>query len=371
MFLKRLSLQNFRNIKELTLDIDSNCIIIWGRNGQGKTNILEAIGMLSDGKSFRTRSIGQLIRNGHDRSIIDAKVVRGSDMENIRIVLDREQGKTIYINGIKIVDPYRFFGRISFVILSPSDISLVDGSPAMRRNFLDRGIFTKSPIYLTLYLDYYKIVKHRNRLLKDTEDLNTIRDQLETWDAQMVDKGIQLIKQRREFIKVLASVSPRILGEITEDAERLELIYKSNLGNVLPEDDEKLSRLFNAQLASNIEKEFKQGSTSTGPHRDNMAILLDGLPLREYGSLGQKRSAVIALHLARMADYYDCKGSYPILLLDDIELDLKRSQSYLDFILGSYKDTQIFLTTTDRSKFTPSNLAYQGFEIENGRIQGE
>ncbi|NLM04011.1 MAG: DNA replication/repair protein RecF [Clostridiales bacterium] len=364
MIVEEIKLINYRNYQELQLEFHPKLNILIGENAQGKTNLLEAIYLCAIGKSFRTNSDNELIQINKKRAYIKSKVKKINKDTDIEILLDKESRKNIKVNNLLLERYGDLLGNLNVVLFSPEDLKIVKEGPGERRRFIDNEISQMIPRYYYTLNQYNRILQQRNKILKNFrgQDLD-----LEVWDEQLAKYAAPIIIYRRNFIKRIAILARLMHRKITEGLENLEVQYDSS---VRLNDDDKID-----DVKINILKELKEvkstelrrGSTVIGPHRDDLIFKINGLDVRDYGSQGQQRTAVLSLKLAELELMKGEIGEYPILLLDDVmsELDINR-QNYL---IKSLKNIQTFITTTMMDSLNlKENQQYKVFNISQGKI---
>lgn len=335
MLIKELELNRFRNYESQRLEFDEGINIIYGDNGEGKTNIIEAIYLMSLGRSFRTSKDKEMINLNADTSYIKALVESSSRKFKIEYRLNRVTKKAIKINGVPIEKLTELLGIVNVVIFSPEDLKLVKEGPKERRAFIDREISQIRPKYYQLLNSYHKNLIQRNNLLKE---FNIDKVLLDVYDYNLSEIGYQIIKYREEFLEEIAKIAYENHYKISSEKEELKIGYEKN---ILVGTQEEYYNI----LKENQTKDIYKKTTSFGIHKDDIDIKINGIDLRSYGSQGQKRSAAISLKLSEIELIYKLKGEYPIVLLDDIfsELDPMRQNMLLD----TFKKTQTFVTAAE------------------------
>ena len=353
MYIEKIKLINFRNYKQLDLNLNKNINIIYGNNAQGKTNILESIFLCSFGKSFRTSKEKEMIKFNESNSIVEIFYQKKDRDGKIKIEIgDRKQ---IYLNGIKIKKLSELLGNINIVIFTPDDINILKDGPANRRRFLDMMIGQLRPNYVYNLNMYLKTIEQRNNYLRQIKEENKPEEMLEIWDEKLADYGEKIFNYRNEFIEKISEKINKIHGEITENKEKLKIDYISNC-----EDKENYLKLLKERRKLDIIKGF----TTKGVHRDDFMIYINDKEVNIYGSQGQNRTVILSLKLSELNVVYEEIGEYPILLLDDFmsELDEERRKNFLNNI----KDTQVILTGTE--KIDLPNLEYNLYNIKKGEV---
>lgn len=357
MYICKLLLKNFRNIKNLNIELSKGINIFYGNNAQGKTNILEAIYFSSIGRSHRTHIDKELINFDEKNAYIQILVKNKEIKEKIDIHIRKDNKKGIAINNIPIKKLGELFGILHIVMFSPEDLQLVKSGPSERRKFMDIELCQISNIYYYNIQQYYKILKQRNNLLKSIQKNNKMKDSIFIWDEQLIEYGTKVIKYRKKFIENVKIYSSNIHKKITNNIEDLDIIYKLNVS----EDD------FYNKLTKNIEKDIFYGTTSFGPHKDDIIFLVNGIDVREYGSQGQQRSVSLSTKLSQIEIIKDERGTNPILLLDDVLSELDENRQ--NFLIESIKDIQTVITCTGtenilKNLFEKVNI----YNVKNGIV---
>ena len=358
MKIKQLKLKNYRNYESLELKLDDLTNIFYGDNAQGKTNILEAIYLCGTTKSHRGTKDKDLIKFGEEESHIEAIVEKNSVPFKIDIHLKKNSPKGIAINKIPIKKASELFGIINIVFFSPEDLNIIKNGPAERRRFIDLELAQLDKVYLNDLSNYNRIINQRNKLLKDCYNQKELLDTLDIWDIQLVHYGQKIIDRRNKFIIQLNEIIEKVHKQLTGNKESIKIEYEPSIGNLSLEES----------LKKNREKDIKFKSTSVGPHRDDICIMVNEIDIRKFGSQGQQRTAALSLKLAEIELVKITTGDTPILLLDDVlsELD-KNRQNYL---LDSIKDIQTLITCTGLDDFVNNRFSINKIvHVEKGQIK--
>lgn len=334
MFIKNISVMSFRNIKDMTIDFGKGINIFYGDNAQGKTNLLEAVYICSTGRSQRTRTESQLVKFGYDQAHIRTFVMRENSYDRIDVHIKKDERKGMAVNGIPIKKMAEFFGNLTAVIFSPEDLRLVKGGPAERRRFMDMELCQLSRLYCHDLQNYYKILKQRNNLLKTLYSDKSAEDTLDIWDSQLAACGERITERRRAFAGRLCGISREIHSGITDGREALSVEYRPNCEEGSMEERLKYHR----------QRDIAIGSTSCGPHKDDMLFFIDGNDTKFYGSQGQQRTASLSAKLAEIELIKSETGEDPVLLLDDVLSELDESRQY--YLMENIGNLQTFITCT-------------------------
>ncbi len=358
MIIKQMYLKQFRNYKEIVIDFDEKMNIIHGDNAQGKTNILEAIYLCATSKSHRTHIFRELIQMGCDEGHITLKVEKDQEIFTVDVHLLKSNKKQIAMNKLPIKKIDELLGHIHVIMFSPEDLSLIKSGPKARRRFIDLELSQFDSTYYKYLHQYHHLLKQRNALLKQCQKGKNreLKDQLNIWNLQFIEYGSKIIHYREKFIQDLNRIYQKRHYDISGQKEKIQLVYEKNTS--IDEFEEKLSGM--------TERDIRFGSTTVGPHRDDLLFELDGVDLRKYGSQGQQRTAALSLKLSEIDLVIEQKNIYPILLLDDVlsELDAHR-QVYL---MEHLSDIQTFITCTGVEDFIKKNKQHKSFfHIKSGR----
>ncbi|GAX88720.1 DNA replication/repair protein RecF [Effusibacillus lacus] len=346
MILQSLELKDFRNYESLSLQLSPQVTIFVGQNAQGKTNVLESILMLALAKSHRAGRDSEMIRWGADFASVSGVVERNQRNYSLDLkILPR--GKKVRVNGLEKRKMSDFIGHLNVVLFAPEDLMLVKGAPQARRRFLDMELGQMSPQYLYNLAQYQKVLQQRNNILKDSERMDAgLVGTLSVWDEQLVEYGAKIIRKRLEFVEKIQQFSADIHQRITSGREELTLQYKSSL---LENENcsGSLADFFREQLLSRQKDDFRRGSTSVGPHRDDIEVQINQQNVHTFGSQGQQRTAALSMKLAEIELIRHEVGEYPVLLLDDVlsELDEMRQLHLLES-MGERVQTLITTTMT-------------------------
>ncbi len=357
MIIKSIELKNFRNYEDLYIQLDSGTNILYGDNGQGKTNILEAAYISGTTKSHKGSKDKEIIHFGEEESHLRTIVEKHDKQYQIDMHLRNKGTKGVAINKIPIKKASELFGILNMVFFSPEDLNIIKNGPSERRRFIDSELCQIDKIYLSELSKYNKVLIQRNKLLKDMGFRPDLMDTLPIWDGQLIEYGRKLINRRRLFIEELNEIIGKIHYTISGEKEELILKYEPNIEDIF----------FADELAKVKDKDMRYGQTSVGPHRDDMMFLVNGIDIRKYGSQGQQRTAALSLKLSEIDLLKKSIKDKPVLLLDDVlsELDSNR-QNYL---LNSISDIQTIITCTGLEEFVKNRFEIDKvFRVIEGKI---
>ena len=365
MHLSQLKLSNFKNYEQLSLTLSQRLNCLTGLNGMGKTNVLDAIHFLCLCKNHTGLNDRQLVRHNETFFRIEGHFSTEDQVQKIAAKFQAGQRKEIERNGTAYDRLTDYIGQFPVVMIAPDDVSLVQEGSEDRRRFLDATLSQISPDYLQNLLIYNALLKQRNALLKTfAEQRYFDAVLLESIDRQMPAPAQQLFEQRRAFVEAFRPLFREIYAAISDSREAVDVAYDSDLT------DGPLDTLFPAVL----EKDRILQRSTVGPHRDDLALYMDGKLVKKFASQGQLKSFLLALRLAQYEVLRQAKGVAPILLLDDIfdKLDAQRVH-HLVGLLISRNFGQIFITDTQRSRIEEIIASfsddYKLFEVESGRVE--
>ncbi|MBQ6469925.1 MAG: DNA replication/repair protein RecF [Lachnospiraceae bacterium] len=357
MYIELIDLMNFRNYERQLIRLDRGVNIFYGDNAQGKTNILEAVYLAGTTRSHKGSKDREMIRKGEEESHIRMDLVRAGIRHRIDLHLKKNRSKGIAIDRIPVKRASELFGIASLVFFSPEDLNIIKNGPSARRRFVNFELCQLDRIYLNVLGEYSRCLLQRNKLLKEMADRPERTAELDVWDEQLLKYGLEVIRRRASFIQSMNEKTEEIHRELTDSRETLLLKYEPNT----------TENSFAVDLAMSRERDLRYGETHTGPHRDDMAVLIDGMDSRVYGSQGQQRSAALSLKLAEIRMIQEHTGDTPVLLLDDVlsELDSSRQNQ----LLGSIRGIQTLITCTGLDDFVQNHFeADTVFHVTNGHL---
>ena len=403
MFLTRLQLEHFRNYKELDLAFTAPVTLVQGRNGQGKTNLLEAIYYLATSKSRHARTEREAVdRAAADEPIpygrIRGDVMRAQQSTMLEILFTLRNDGVNYTKQVRVNGAPRrsmdLIGHLRAVLFLPEDLTLIAGSPGERRRYIDIALCQIDRGYCQALSRYQKVVTQRNSLLKQLQeqeqgDSPSVAAQLSFWDDQLIEQGTRVLSRRHTYLADLAPIARRVHADLSQQQEALDLLYLPSFNTGLYADSDykrlregeevradelagvetdaaTISRRFRERLECRRRVELAAGSSLYGPHRDELVFQVNGWNLRTYGSRGQQRTAALALKLAELQAMTAATGEKPVLLLDDVmsELDAQRRAALLSALAHV---RQGIVTTTDWTQFSAEfRQEAQRLQIEAG-----
>ncbi|MCH2231344.1 MAG: DNA replication/repair protein RecF [Crocinitomicaceae bacterium] len=366
-YLKKIYLENFRNYKQAQVIFSPKVNLLLGENGQGKSNILESIYFLSLLRSFRTNRIRHLQSWRSQQMLLRAHIEHDEKQEDILGIEYLKDKRKLRLNGDNVTRASQFIQQILGICFVPEDIELIKGSASERRRFLNITLSQFDPVYLQISHQYELALQSRNKLLRKE---NLSASVLAAFDQQLIEYGIQIFQVRYHFLKTYCPQLEDVVRHLYPENNQLQLKYIPSgldLHDENIDNGQSLAQQFKEQLQQDFERDCKRGITHSGPHRDEMAISLNGKLLQYFGSEGQCRLAAIALKIAKtnLIEQYTTPQT-TVLLVDDVigELDLRSRNAFFDFIQNK---GQIFIAATEIDSI-PESLQPKIFHIRNGEI---
>jgi len=355
----RVQLKGFRSYEECELAPCEGVNVLLGDNGQGKTNVLEAMYVCCTGRSHRTRQDRELIRWGADFASVKVQAQRRDGSHEVELVLPALGRRRIKVSGQEISRSGELMGHVTGVLFSPEDLRTVKDGPAERRRFVDMALSQIRPAYYYALQRYNRALKQRNETLRIVAVQPAYMATLDSWDEQLAAAGAELMRHRREYIERLSRAAAETHRDIADDREQLEIRY---LPSVSAGDDAQanLEALFGAR-----ETDVRRMTTSVGAHRDDVQILVQGRDVRAFGSQGQQRTAALSMRLSELDVMREQIGEWPMLMLDDVmsELDPGRRRQ----LVSRLKGIQTFITCTDTEDLAGAEVG-QLWRVENGQL---
>lgn len=360
MFVKTLELENFRNLENTVVTASENINVIYGDNAQGKTNIIECLWLFTGGRSFRGAKDSELI--AFEQKFSKAKLTFNSCGRDQTIEINIKNGRrTAILNDVPKRYISQIIGQFCAVIFSPNHLTLIKNGPEERRNFIDSAICQIKPSYTSVLLRYKRILNERNALLKDIQKHKELIDTLDIWNERMAFEGSIIAFERFNYIKKLSGPAVGFYNGISDNKEKLELSCKNSF---LCDENADRTEIKNAILTALHKKQnddIYTGFTSSGVHRDDFTVKINGRDAKSFGSQGQQRSAVLAMKLAEACVLGEIRGEKPVILLDDVLSELDASRK--DYLLNRLENLQVFITCCEHS-IKSENMFY----VKNGKI---
>ena len=399
MYLKHLSLTNFRSFTRLDIDIPQRVVLLTGANAQGKTSVLEAIYFIAAFTSFQTHVDRQIV-NFHEakkntlavtRLVADYQRGKSKHRMEVRLILEptgvngQRLRKEILLDGVK-KSANEIIGHFNAVVFVPQMSQIIEGAPDDRRRYLNLALAQSTPAYARVLSEYNQALTQRNALLKMLSERGGNSEQLEVWDDTLTRLGAQLIMWRIEAVRQIERLASRVHHELTHGSEILRLAYEPaydplpkpngqiglKLDTVIDRSHLELDEIqsgFRTRLKELRNEEIARGVTTIGPHRDELRFLANNIDLGDYGSRGQVRTALLALKLAEVNWMKDRTGEWPVILLDEVmaELDVQRRADLLKYVGES---EQVLFTTTDLNLYEPDFVAKaEVWKVDDGKVE--
>ncbi|PKM53437.1 RecA filament-DNA complex stabilisation, ssDNA and dsDNA binding, ATP binding [Petrocella atlantisensis] len=360
MYIRHLELNNYRNYQEAAIDFDPGINIIYGDNAQGKTNLIEAIYLCATSKSHRLSKDKELIRINEKDAHVYMVFEKNDIIETVDVHLKKIGKKNIAINKNPIKKLNELFGLINIIMFSPEDLGLIKNGPKDRRRFIDLELSQLKPLYMYYLSHYHKVLKQRNQLLKNNHNRLDMQSLLDVWDDQLVKYGTTIIEMRKNFIEDLKPILYEKHLHLSGKKETLDMVYENDVD---VED-------YKVKLAAARTGDLKKGTTTVGPHRDDIRFDINKIDIRIYGSQGQQRTAALALKLSEIELIKKQVNHAPILLLDDVLSELDHQRQH--YLIEHLKDIQTFITCTGIDDFIKKELnGYQLYQIKDAKVINE
>jgi DNA replication and repair protein RecF len=366
-----LSLTDFRNHPEVELPLEPGVTVLVGRNGQGKTNLVEAIGYVATLASHRVSADAPLVRQGAERAVVRLAVVRDGRSTLVEVEVTPGRANRARVNKNPVPRAREVLGILRTVLFAPEDLALVKGDPSERRRFLDDLLVARAPRYAGVRADYDRVLKQRNALLKSagvargrggSVELPT----LDVWDTHLAAAGAELLEARLGLVADLGPLVAKAYSSLADERGPAELAYVSSIGTELPPDRAGLVVALQEALTRSRKAELERGLSLVGPHRDELRLDLMGMPARGYASHGESWSFALALRLAAY-DLLSADGGEPVLILDDVfaELDTRRRARLAELVAPA---EQVLITAAVPEDI-PDVLAGARVEVAAGAVR--
>lgn len=340
MLIKNLILENYRNVERQEISFGDGVNILYGNNAQGKTNLIEAIYYLACGKSFRGAKDRELIRFTNAEGKIYGEVLNAERDVSLEVRLSAKP-KEIYINRVKIAKMREFMGSFRAVLFTPEHLSLIKGAPSERRSFIDSAVCQLRPAFISLLFEYGKVLEQRGAVLKSFRERGVEYDEsIDFWNMKLAEDAAQIILKRRKYVDRLKNHAAKFYAEFTDGRESLDIKYQSVPNELETQSDIQAHIL--KKLEDTLQTDIRNGSTSCGPHRDDVVVEIDERLSKLYSSQGQQRSAILSLKLAEGEISFEDTGEYPVFLFDDILSELDENRQ--NYILRKINSKQVFIT---------------------------
>ena len=360
MIIKSIELADYRNYDSLVLQFDRGTNILYGDNAQGKTNILEAIYVAATTKSHKGSKDREIVNFDKEEAHIRTYLEKDGKEIRVDMHLRKSKSKGIAIDGQKIKKAADLLGLCNVVFFSPEDLGIIKNGPSERRRFVDMELCQLNKLYVHSLVQYNKVLLQRNKLLKELFFRPEYEETLDVWDMQLVNYGREVIKFRREFIKQLNEIIHAIHLSLTGGREDISISYEPYTREDQMEDI----------LKKNRAQDMKQKTTLSGPHRDDISFIVNGIDIRRFGSQGQQRTAALSLKLSELQLVKQLSHDDPILLLDDVLSELDSSRQ--NHLLSAIKHIQTMITCTGLDDFVNNRFQIDKvFKVIDGTVINE
>ncbi|MGN6161723.1 MAG: DNA replication/repair protein RecF [Marmoricola sp.] len=380
MYVDHLSLHEFRSWPALEVELGAGVTAFVGRNGQGKTNTVEAIDYLSRLSSHRVATDAPLVRQGAAQAVVRAAVMRGDRRAVLEVEINPGRSNRARVNGSPLPRARDLIGMLRSVVFAPDDLVLVKGDPGERRRFLDDLLMQATPRYVGIRSDYDRVLKQRNSLLRTASNARTSMQAamatLEVWDERLVDLGAQIMVARQTLTRDLNPLVARTYEAVARTAKRTDarIDYRPRFAEPVEDQrtEDEFSELLTAELERRRKDELTRGITLVGPHRDELACHLGDLPVKGYSSHGESWSFALALRLASYESLRNADVGVvddPVLILDDVfaELDESRRDSLAELVA----DAEQVIITAAVADDVPSALRGRRLTVADGVVSRE
>ncbi|MCM1523356.1 MAG: DNA replication/repair protein RecF [Ruminococcus sp.] len=377
MIVKSVEADGYKNLSRVDIIPHERMNVLCGDNAQGKTNFIEALWLMTGCRSFRGTRERDFIGFDKDKAEIKLKFENSVRIQDIEFSVARGslKDKSIALNGVRLPLLSRLFGCLKCVVFTPEDLSLTKGSPENRRNFIDLSASQLKRSFVYALNKYEDLLGQRNALIKNiafggkSASENEISKELDVWDVQIAKTGAYISVIRDTYCNNLNVYTNSLYDNITDGKEKLNLYYQSTIYKSLEgrtDHEGELADIYYQRLKSSVRDDIKAGYTTCGVHRDDVAAVINGLSVREFGSQGQQRSAALVMKMAQARIIKEQTGEAPVMLLDDVlsELDAARQ----GFVLSNTDGMQVFITCCDRRVL--NKFHGKIFSVRNGRISG-
>ena len=366
MRISKLTNKNYRNLKDGLFEFQNGINYIYGKNAQGKTNLLESIWMFTGARSFRKTKDCDIINFDEEFAKLNGELF--FEKRDQKISVNFSMGKRkIFLNDIPQKYPTSMIGKFRVVLFTPLHLSLIKDGPENRRKFLDAAICQLKPSYTKILASYNQNLKQRNALLRQISKNGKKDQSLEIWDSKLARIGTKILESRMEYFSLLSPMVTKIYEEISSEKETLNLKYISTVTKKTASEInlKDLESDFLSRLADYLNSDLKQGFTSVGPHKDDLEIIIGKKSLKLFGSQGQQRSAVLSLKLSESEILEQSLCDPPVILLDDVmsELDISRQK----YVINKLEGKQTFITGCDKELAKLFSSAYL-FHMDNGEV---
>jgi DNA replication and repair protein RecF len=359
----RIRLKNFRCYAEVELKPREGVTALFGDNAQGKTSLLEAVALCCTGRSHRTTRDRELLRISSVQGYVCVEAERTDGPHEVEITLSAAERKAIKVNGSVISRSGELMGHVNGVMFAPEDLRMVKDGPSERRRFADMELSQISPMYYYALQRYNRALNQRNHLLREMIGKPSLRSTLTEWDGQLAANGAEIMRRRRGFLEKIGREARANHHEISGGREDFSVRYRPSVDS--DADGVRLVEDISEALYSARETDARRMTTTVGPHRDDVELLLSGLEARVFASQGQQRTAALSLKLSELSVMKDETGEWPVLMLDDVMSELDPTRRAL--LLARLKKVQTFITCTDPNDLSGAEAGY-AYKVINSSL---
>ena len=363
MYIRSISIENYRNLKKTEIFPSERINVIYGDNAQGKTNLIECLWLFTGGRSFRGAKDNELVAFGNKSANAEIKFYSREREQNIKLTIQNGK-RTAVLNDVPVSYVSQIIGSFCSVIFSPNHLTLVKNGPDERRSFTDAAICQAKPLYAAILAKYKRVLTERNALLKDIPKHRELEDTLEIWNERLAHEGSAIAFERFRYIESLKEKAVKFYEGISNGREKLDISYKPSFNAKSDMTREELKKIIFTKLCQKQNDDINCGFTTVGTHRDDISIKIDGREARNFGSQGQQRSAVLSMKLAEAEVLKEKTGETPVILLDDVLSELDRSRK--NYLLNKLSGFQVFITCCEDDIECENK-----FLIKNGEIKPE
>lgn len=370
MWLTEIEADRLRNLKAVRLELSARMTLIAGRNGQGKSSLLEAIFLLATGRSFRTRKLDELVAWDGGPLRVAGKVASRVGRSDLAVIVDDGERRLVANGGDS--DLESFLGRVDVVDLTAERMKMLSGPPDERRRFLDRGIVGLGPSFLRVLGEYRRTLSQRNALLRKAGGRTsaTLDAQLDAWDERWLAAAVPVHEARRRYaVELAARCADPARALFANRADAVTLGYRPSPAVLRDTEPARIADTLATALAAGRRRDVEVGHTCLGPHRDELRVDLDGVDLRKFGSAGQVRASVVVLKLAKLLMLKEARGESPIFLMDDFDSDLDegRAKALAEFLHAG--EFQTVVATSKESMVAGLGVEFDAVKMVDGAVR--
>lgn len=361
MYIRKITFENYRNLKPTVFFPSEGINVIYGDNAQGKTNLLEGVWLFTGGRSFRGAKDHELIAFHEKQARLTLDFYAGGREQSVSITIQNNRRSAV-LNGVPKKTMSQIIGHFCAVVFSPNHLSLIKSGPEERRSFIDAAICQIKPSYAVRLSRYKKVLNERNALLKDIPRHRELEDMLDIWNERLSAEGAAIAAERQHYVQKLSKEAVSFYSGLSGGRELLQFAYRTSSGADAETAAETVRQCLLNTLREKQKEDIYCGFTTTGIHRDDLSVTINGREARSFGSQGQQRSAVLAMKLAEAAVLGEEKGEKPVVLLDDVlsELDIGRQQ----YLLTKLDGLQVLITCCEKETEAANKVHIRDGQID-------